>query len=130
MRVKCIKIINPITGDEQANSPWLTVGKEYGVWEVSWGISQKLIDFRFEHDDANSPALSNAKLFEVTCDFIPSTWSIQSIPDQRFSIGPRSWQVDGFWVAYFDGELWARELYQREVKAMCAEEAAYLSKLV
>ncbi|RWR08116.1 hypothetical protein D2T33_15930 [Sinirhodobacter populi] len=129
MRVKCIKIINPNTGNEQASSPWLTVGKEYVVWEVSWGVNQKLIEFRFEHDDANSPALSNANLFELTSDYIPSTWSIRSIPDQRFSIGPRSWQMDGFWVAYFDGEPWARELYQCEVKSMLEEEQAYLGKL-
>jgi hypothetical protein len=129
MRVTCIKIINPITGVEQSSSPWLTVGKVYRVWEVSWGASQKLIDYRFEHDDANSPALSNANLFKVTCDFIPSIWSVKSVPDQQFSVGPRSWQVDGFWEAYFDGEPWARELYRREVIAMCAEEDAYLSKL-
>jgi len=123
MIVKCTKLINPNTGEAEQNSPWRTVGREYTVLEIYMGHDDKILSYRLQSDDNMSPTLSHAELFDVTSDYIPSTWAVSNKTDGWFGLGPKSWQQAGFWVAYFDGEEWARELYQREVDKMIDEES-------
>lgn len=122
MIVKCTKLINPNTGKAEQNSPWRTLGREYTVLEIYMGHDDKILSYRLQSDDNKSPTLSHAELFDVTSDYIPSTWAVSNKVDGWFGLGPKSWQKVGFWVAYFDGEEWARELYQREVDKMIDEE--------
>jgi hypothetical protein len=130
MKIRCTKLINPNTGQEERSSPWRTIGKVYEVLEIYFGVEDAILKYRIKSDDNESPTLSHANLFEVVSDFIPSTWAVKSVPGKFFTIAPRAWhQADGFWVAYFDGEPWARDLYLEEVEKMLSEEQEYLKSL-
>lgn len=121
MIVTCTKLINPNTGETEKSSRWRTIGKEYNVLEIYMGHDDKTLKYRLQSDDNMSPTLSHAELFEVTSDYIPLSWAVSN-SSGWFGLGPKSWQKVGFWVAYFDGEEWARALYQREVEKIIDED--------
>lgn len=122
MKVRCVSLINPNNNEAEENSPWLTLEKEYCVLEVYFGHDEKLLKYRLESDDNKSPTLHHAENFKVISEFVPSNWVVKNVNGQWFGLAPKSWYQDGFWVAYFDGEDWARMIYTYEVEKIIDEE--------
>ena len=123
MIVVCKELINPNTGMHEESSPWLTVGKQYHVLQVYMGHGDRILKYRLESDDNRSPTMHHAELFDVVSSQLPSNWVIKNSMGSALELGPKAWDVDGFWIAYFDGESWARELYANEVAKIVAEDA-------
>ena len=129
MRVKCVKLINEITGKMEKTSPWLTIGKTYMVLEVIFSDYDGTLSYRLISDDAGSPVLNHADLFEVVSGYIPSTWVVNAKAGRYFSMLPERWAQTGVLEAYFDAEPWAIAIYKEEVAKMQAEEEAHLAKI-
>lgn len=121
MKVKCLKIINENTQQEQNTSPWLTIGKEYIVLMVEAYPAKNY--FLLVDDSSNqAPHLHDAKQFEVTSHHIPSNWQINSGDLEIMTIGPKSWQDPSFWENCYDGDPAALEVYKREARIITEEE--------
>lgn len=102
MKVQCIHLVNPISGDPESRSPWLTVGKEYLVLAVSV-LPERGVMFRIVADDGHSPMLFKARQFAVTVTDVPSIWKVRGDDDGGLEFGPDPWLRPGFWEDYFDG---------------------------
>jgi len=121
MRVKCLKILSPDTGEEIGNSPWLTVGAEYIVLSLHIEDGGN-IKFQLLCDDGYTPSFHNASQFEVISSKISSTWRADFVPNSYFSLGPKAWSKAGFWDAYFDGNSDAELIFEKEKKAIFLQE--------
>ena len=78
MIVTCTKLINPNTGEYEKSSLWRSVGQDYTVLEIYMGHDNKILKYRLQSDDNKSPTLSHTELFDVTSDYIPSTWTVSN----------------------------------------------------
>ena len=128
MKVKCISLVNDVTGEPQESSPWITLGKIYTVLELYLGSEERKPQYRLISDDAGSPTLNYSNNFEVISGFIPSSWAVNSVSPDIFEISPSRWQESGYWEAYFDGEPWAETVFEEEVSKMFNEEQGFLAQ--
>lgn len=123
MKVKCKKIINEHTRQEQDTSPWLTIGKEYIVLAITMYSNRNL--YLLVDDNSNqSPGLHDAKQFEVLSHYVPSNWEMNPGDIEIMTIAPRAWQGPTFWENCYEGDLKALEIYKREAKIIYEEEGA------
>lgn len=102
MKVRCVRLVNSVSGEPEARSPWLTVGSEYVVLALSV-VPGRNVTFRLIGNDGRTPALFAASQFEIIRGNIPSVWEVQIEEEGRLEIGPRPWLRPGFWEDYFDG---------------------------
>ena len=121
MKVKCFKLLDH-QGNEKLSSNSLTLGKEYVVLEIDQAFN-KAPFYRLvgDHDD-HSPALFDARQFQITSGLIPDSWTIHQVSNTFISQGPKLWQEPGFWEDCYDGKPEALEIYKREAEAIYAEE--------
>lgn len=123
MKVKCLKIINENTQQEQNTSPWLTIGKEYIVLMVEAYPTKNY--FLLVDDSSNqAPHLHDARQFEVTSHHIPSNWQINAGDLEIMTIGPKAWQDPSFWERCYEGDEASLELYKHEARIIMEEENA------
>jgi hypothetical protein len=102
MRVVCCRVVSPTTGEEMGGSPWLTVGREYAVLEITAYPGREIL-FRILGDDAQSgPGVWDSRLFRSVSTGLPATWTAAVDEEGVLTIGPEKWRRDGFWEAYFD----------------------------
>ena len=121
MKVRCKKIINEHTQKEQANSPWLTIGKEYVVLMMEVYPIKTL--YLLVDDSSNqAPALHDAKQFELISHFIPSNWMINPGDLEVVTLGPKVWQEPTFWEDCYDHDPKTLEIYKREARIIFEEE--------
>lgn len=121
MKVRCVKIINPVTGETEDTNPWVRKGKEYVVLEVV-AAPGRHIDFRVvTDDDARTPGLHSAEMFESVSSRVPSNWVIQVEKGGVVTIGPERWLRRGFWEDYFDQKPDAIAVYAEELDRVVAE---------
>lgn len=121
MKVKCQKIINEQTQQEQNTSPWLTLGKEYIVLMIEVYSNKNY--FLLVDDSSNqAPHLHDAKQFKVTSHYVPSNWQINAGELEIVTIGPKAWQDPTFWERCHDGEELALEIYKQEARIIFEEE--------
>ena len=127
MKVKCINIYNEHTKKHENSSHFLTIGKEYIVLEISCSVkaNSNNIAYRLVGDDpSKSPAIFNAKQFEIISNTQPKNW-ITTIGKNGFiEIGPKSWQTPNFWESCYDLDKDALEIYKREAQIIYDEENA------
>lgn len=123
MKVKCLKIINENTQQEQNTSPWLTTDKEYIVLMVE-AYPTKNYFLLVDDSDDQAPHLHDAKQFEVTSHHIPSNWQINAGNLEILTIGPRTWQDPSFWERCYEGDESSLEIYKREARIIIEEENA------
>lgn len=123
MKVKCQKIINEHTQQQQDTSPWLTIGKEYIVLMVeAWPTKNY---FLLVDDSSNqAPHLHDAKQFEIITHHIPSNWQINVGDLEIMTIGPKTWQEPSFWERCYDGDEKALALYKHEARIIMEEESS------
>jgi hypothetical protein len=123
MKVKCQKIINEQTQQEQSASPWLTVGKEYIVLMIEV-YSNKNYFLMIDDSSNEAPHLQDAKQFEVISHHIPSNWQINAGDLEITTLGPSTWQEPSFWERCHDGDESALEIYKFEARIIIDEENA------
>jgi hypothetical protein len=122
MIVRCVRIINEMTGEPLPPNSWLSVGRTYVVLAVfvADGASPK---YRIIGDDAVTPALHAASQFDVVSAALPSIWKAHLVPYKYFELAPLSWTAAGFWEAYFDGDPAAEAAFREAYRALAAEAA-------
>ena len=72
------------------------------------------------------PAQVPADEFEIVSNRLPSSWRIR-ISGSRLVLAPSAWLQEGFWEAIFDETdqtVWARDVYDRELAVILAEDRA------
>lgn len=123
MKVKCLKIINEHTQQEQDTSPWLTIGKEYIVLMIEVYPTKNYF-LVIDDSENNAPGLHDAKQFEVVTHHIPSNWQMNPGDLGIMTIGPKFWQEPDFWGECYEGDESALEIYKREARIIIEEENA------
>jgi hypothetical protein len=103
MKVRCLRIASPATGEELDKSSWLTVGREYVVLQIV-ALPGREVLLRLEGDKPGSPGLWESSLFETVDTGIPASWSAHVDEDGNLSIGPDAWRRQGFWDDFFDDD--------------------------
>ncbi len=97
---------------------WLTIGREYVVLGI-YGRERE-IKFRILGDDGVTPALHKSDKFKIVSSDIPPDWIFRIFSGNEWEIGPLAWSNDGFWSAYFDGDLFARAIFDKIAVALGA----------
>jgi hypothetical protein len=87
--------------------------REYVVLEV-FSRPERSSLFRLEPIDAEPSALFDSRLFSVIDVRMPGTWCFFGLEGGSFCLCPEPWHERGFWEAFYDGEEWAIETYDRE----------------
>lgn len=115
MRVVCIDVRNPVTGEAEDHSPWLRLDHEYVVLEVA-AYPEGRVDLRLVSDDAGTPALFDAAMFMTVDGRMPNTWEARLEEGGVLRLGPPEWMEPGFWESYFDREPTALEAFERGLR--------------
>jgi hypothetical protein len=113
MRVRCVNIVNPITGEQEEMSSWVQIGREYVVLEVT-ALPGRRVSVRIITDEG-SPGLWDSVMFETVDSSVPSNWVVQVVGDGWLEMGPARWLVRGFWEEYYDREPGALSIYDDEL---------------
>lgn len=110
MRVRCIRLINSVTGQPETSSTWLTLDREYVILSVlADGTGQVL--YRLLSDDGRTPGLFASTQFEVVAASLPSIWCIRVTATGGVELAPPAWLTPGFWESYFNGEKAAQDAF-------------------
>lgn len=124
MKVKCINFYNLATKSFENSSSSLTLHNEYLVLEIIIEPNKNVL-YRLVGDGrSGSPALFDAKSFEISSDSLPSNWSVCQDQD-TLHFSPKSWQQPGFWENCYEGDPEALEIYKREARIIYEEEGVY-----
>ena len=125
MKVKCIKIYNSHIKKFEETSPWITIGKEYIVLEISINPGSEIY-YRLVGDNPDeSPGLYDAIQFEVTSNKLPSTWRVEQMKSGDLYLSPLPWQIKGFWEDCYDLDPKSLEIYRREATIIYEEENGF-----
>ncbi len=115
MRVVCVYLQNPTTGESATTSPWLTMHHEYEVLEI-YAYPGMRVEFRLLSDDGSTPALFDSAMFMTADGELPVSWVARLEEGGVLRIGPAGWMEEGFWEAYFDRDPLAVEAFERGVR--------------
>lgn len=119
MRVRCQKIVNPVTLEVEDRNPWISVGQEYVVLEIL-AVPGSYVHLRI-HLDSPVPSVWDAAMFETVDRSIPSNWVVDVDREGQVSMGPDTWIRSGFWESYFDADEAALAVFERELAQILAE---------
>jgi hypothetical protein len=120
MKVRCIRIINSVTGEEIQSSPWLTIRRDYIVLSVDVDQNKEVL-FRLISDNSPSPVLFNSRQFEVVDGRLPSNWVAWNDETGAFGLRPKEWLRPGFWEDYFNNNLDAVHDFEKERTVIMTE---------
>lgn len=121
MKVLCVKIVNPVTGEEEADSPWIRIGEEYTVLEI-YASDRTKTSFRISSKQDDTPVLFDAQMFATVDGRIPPNWTVRVEEGGSVAVAPAAWLEDGFWERYFDSDKEAVAVYEAE-KALIVASA-------
>ena len=121
MKVKCVKIINPTTGEEFERDSWLTLGQTYLVLEISVE-KKRWMSYRLMSNNNSTPAIFDAQQFEVVSNKIPDEWCFDFVSPNYVGITPKAWIHDGFWEDYFNGEPEAEKIFRETRDRLIADD--------
>jgi hypothetical protein len=68
--------------------------------------------FRIDHSADEAPALFDTRIFHLVDESLPDFWTIFLYEDGSLKIGPKTWQIDGFWESFLDRQSWAIDAYE------------------
>ena len=122
MKVECIKIPDPDTGESLDNNSWLTVGKVYQVLSV-FIADNSSPEYRLISDDGRAPGMYKADQFKLVSEVLPSNWTAHRDAGEYFELAPKSWLKAGFCEEYFDGMPEAVELFNVEKERILKENS-------
>lgn len=120
MRVECVKIINPVNGQQEAEHPSIRIGHRYTVLEIYVEGSDGTT-FRVRTSDG-SPGLWGSSMFVAVDDNIPESWSVKLEEKGHLIFGPTPWLEASFWERYFDDEPEAVAVYKSELAKLVEGE--------
>ncbi|OGO16649.1 MAG: hypothetical protein A2Z14_09820 [Chloroflexi bacterium RBG_16_48_8] len=123
MKIECIKILNPITGEEKPRDTWLTIGKAYHVLSIT-ATPERGINFRIISDDGRTPILADSRQFRVISGKIPSCWVANLAENGFIELAPRKWIRSGFWEDFFNGMQEALNDFEEERDKIKSEDGA------
>lgn len=118
MKARCTSILNA-HGHPATTSAWLTVGQVYDVLSVALDAHCRWW-FRLMTDETDDVGLFRREQFEVVNSSLPETWAISWSADGTFELSPSEWLAAGFWERYFNGDLTARSIFDRETAKIIA----------
>lgn len=120
---RCVQLAaQPTLPADSVRNAWLTVGEKYLILGIFGRDSS--IKFRVIADDGHTPALQDAEQFELISCEIPKDWIFRMYKKGEWELTPSAWNLDGFWVSYFDGEPAAKKAFQDQLQSMRAEALA------
>jgi hypothetical protein len=119
MRVRCLRIVNPVTHELEVRNASIKVGEEYVVLEVI-ASPRRHVQLRLNLAP-DEPSLWDSEMFDTVDRSIPSNWGARVSGEGFLSIGPMRWLEDGFWEGYFDDEPSAVALFEDELAITLAE---------
>jgi hypothetical protein len=116
MKVKCLRLTD---GNVEPGSTdgWLRVGQEYRVLELDDTLSQGVL-LRLAGTAEETPALFPFQLFEVTDGTLPPSWVIATHASSRLLLTPRAWLEPRFWERFFDKDVDAIAIFQRDQETL------------
>jgi hypothetical protein len=123
MKVKCKSLVES-NGKPVESSPWLTIGNEYYVLGV---LRDKNNNTNFqivtnERESVNSLGYFPAYCFDTVSHYRPSNWKERIVKGSATEISPASWQSDGCWEAFYDGDPKAQSIFEKERNLIVSEE--------
>lgn len=119
MKVRCIKIISPATGEELVESGWVQIGYEYVVIAIA-AVPRKSVQFQILTEDS-TPSWWDSQMFVTVSSRIPSNWVALISSGGNLDVAPQPWLEPGFWEKYFDGDAHAREVFDEELVKILSE---------
>jgi hypothetical protein len=119
MKVRCVLIVNPATRAIEKHSPWIRIGGEYVVLEIS-AAPNRQVSLRI-HLEEGTPGLWDSTMFETTDVTIPSNWVAKVSLQGGLDLGPERWREPGFWERYFDREPDAVAAFDDEASVILRE---------
>lgn len=117
MMVRCVQLINGVTGNVVESSTWMTIDSVYTVLAIDVSPGQSP-HFRIVGDNPHTPALFDCRMFSVVEGSFPSSWQVYLSPQGHMEIGPLAWLRPGYWDAYFDGDPGAERVFEAERQRM------------
>ncbi len=113
MKVKCVRFLDGMTGQEKDYSSFLTIGQTYHVLEM-YSVLHGRTKVRVLGKEVDTPAIFDLRQFEVVSPKIPPGWALVPYDDGSFVLGPEPWMRPGFWEKYFDKEDAAMGVFEDE----------------
>ena len=125
MLVRCEVITSPVSGEVQAESPWVTVGSEYLVVAILAYMGRQ-VDLWIV-DDSGEPSVWPMTMFTVVDGRMPPEWEAH---DQAGAlvIEPREFWPVGFWERYWERSREERVLFDDFVKRSIAMHTSDLDR--
>jgi hypothetical protein len=111
MRVRCVRIINPI-GEEVTEHASVAIGQEYIVLSLSAMANGDAL-VQLATGPLKKPTLWEARMFETVSNDIPTNWRAVVRPDGFIEIAPESWLRRSFWDDFFGNEGSSEEAIRR-----------------
>ncbi len=123
MRVSCVRIINPATGQSAVDSHWVTIGSDYVVLTIDV--------FPDEHGSVRiltnwdeGPGVFDPSMFVTVDPSLPPNFACVIREGGDIELGPAAWLRPGFWEDYFDDEPRAVAEYGRELATILEADRA------
>lgn len=87
-----------------------------------WNCSARTSVFASVTTTANPPS-GCCGGFEIVDGRVPPNWDVRFDEDGTIRLSPAAWHREGFWWAYFQGDLEAEETFRRESERMASDVA-------
>ena len=116
MRVACTSIPE-LPGAAGFENPWLTVGAEYAVLEISARPGGP-IELHLPTNSPGDLGWFPSTSFVIVDDSVPAIWVTQIDDLGNVQVGPMAWLAPGFWERFYDGEETAVEIARVELAAL------------
>lgn len=124
MKILCRKIFSSATGKNLGlETQSLKVGNEYTVLSMSY-VRHEGILVSFQRENG-TPALFHLRGFEITSDYIPSSWitEVEEFNNYKYiSMLPSSWNYESFFDDLENEEEHAMKLFHEEAQKIYDEE--------
>ena len=114
MRVRCIALLDEVSGTPDAESNWLTIGREYVVLSIHMLPGGK-VNFLILSDDNEIPVLLESSQFIITSGALPESWVVAVDLNGCLVFSPAAWLRAGFWEDYHNEDQDAEETFVKYV---------------
>lgn len=112
MRVRLKEAVPPEV--QKGPGRWLRPGVSYTVLAIE-ASGRGRHEYRIAAEIQGTPALFDARLFEVVDGRLPSNW-IATAQGEHLEFQPAAWTTTGFWEGFFDGNADASRIYHEEIE--------------
>lgn len=118
MKVRCVRVVDRVTGQSVERGQSVRVGEEYVVIEIV-ASPGRYVDLRL-YPSEGAPGLWTSEMFETTDESIPTNWTAVVSGSGVLTLRPERWR-SGFWERYFNDEPEAIAIFEEEVATILAQ---------